>query len=75
MTKVVSNSVRQSPVVSSFVALWKPRLSFLVSFSSVFGYMLGTNGILNWQTVIFLFLGGFLISGASVAINQILEVK
>ena len=74
MTKVASNSARQSPAISSFVALWKPRLSFLVSFSSVFGYMLGTNGLLNWQTVIFLFLGGFLISGASVAINQILEV-
>ncbi len=56
------------------MALWKPRLSFIVAFSSVFGYLLGTQGLLNWQAVIFLFLGGFLISGASVAINQILEV-
>ena len=57
-----------------FVALWKPRLSFLVAFSSVFGYLLGTQGLVNWQIAIFLFIGGFLISGASVAINQIIEV-
>ena len=66
---------RNPSKVGAFIALWKPRLSFLVAFSSAFGYLLGTQGIVNWQVVIFLFVGGFLISGASVTINQILEVK
>ncbi len=52
--------------------LLKPRLSFLVSFSSVFGYALGASRV-DWTQMIFLGLGGFFISGASVAINQILE--
>jgi protoheme IX farnesyltransferase len=38
----------------------KPRLSFLVAFSSAFGYVS---------------LGGFLVSGSAVTINQILEVE
>lgn len=59
---------------ASFVALWKPRLSFLVAFSSLFGYLLGTNGLVDWGVAVFLFLGGFLVSGASVAINQIIEI-
>lgn len=50
----------------------KPRLSFLVSFSSGFGYILGTTSF-NWGVLGMLMLGGFLVSGASVIINQILE--
>lgn len=50
----------------------KPRLSFLVSFSSGFGYLLGASS-LNWGVLGMLMLGGFLVSGASVIINQLLE--
>ena len=57
----------------SYCELLKPRLSFLVAFSSVFGYVLGSTGALNWTSLLMLGLGGFLISGASVTINQILE--
>jgi len=57
----------------SYIELLKPRLSLLVSFSSVFGFVLGSSEVLNWQSLIMLGAGGFLISGASVAINQILE--
>ena len=57
----------------SYVELLKPRLSFLVAFSSVFGYVLGSVGAINWPTLCMLGLGGFFISGASVGINQILE--
>ncbi len=57
----------------SYSELLKPRLSFLVAFSSIFGYALGSTGAINWMTLIMLGLGGFLISGASVTINQIVE--
>jgi protoheme IX farnesyltransferase len=53
--------------------LLKPRLSFLVAFSCAFGYALATKGSVNWPTMLMLTLGGFLLSGASVCINQIIE--
>ncbi len=53
--------------------LLKFRLSFLVAFSSAFGYLLGIQGTFFWIPFIMLCLGGFLISGASVTINQIIE--
>jgi len=59
--------------LKAYVELLKPRLSFLVAFSSVFGYVLGTSGPLNWPALWMLGLGGFLVSGASVTINQIIE--
>lgn len=48
------------------------RLSFLVAFSSGFGYALGTSNF-SWVTLGWLFFGGLLVSGASVTINQIIE--
>jgi heme o synthase len=52
--------------------LLKFRLSFLVAFSCAFGYVLASADI-NWITLSMLFLGGFLLSGSSVTINQIIE--
>lgn len=52
--------------------LLKFRLSFLVAFSCAFGFVLASEQI-NWTTLIMLFLGGFLLSGSSVTINQIIE--
>ncbi len=52
--------------------LLKFRLSFLVAFSCVFGFVLATPNV-NWNTLVMLFLGGLLLSGSSVTINQIIE--
>src|SRR6187399_1895372 len=57
----------------AFVEMLKVRLSFLVAFSCAFGYMLAVKGSINIQTLIMLTFGGFLMSGASVCINQIIE--
>ncbi|MDX2303006.1 MAG: heme o synthase [Microscillaceae bacterium] len=54
-------------------ALLKPRLSFLVAFSAGFGFLLGAEGEINWLSFLILAFGGFLISGASIIINQVLE--
>jgi protoheme IX farnesyltransferase len=56
----------------AYFELLKFRLSFLVAFSCGFGYVLGSAAV-NWTTLAMLFLGGFLLSGASVIVNQILE--
>ncbi len=59
--------------VRAFVELLKPRLSLLVAFSCAFGYGLATRGNVDWVTLSLLTLSGFLLSGASVTINQIIE--
>lgn len=45
----------------------------LVAFSCAFGYGLATRGQVDWITLTILTLAGFLLSGASVAINQVIE--
>ncbi|EAY29045.1 heme o synthase [Microscilla marina] len=57
----------------TYTELLKPRLSFLVAFSAAFGYLLAFEGTINWATFISLSMGGFLVSGASIMINQIIE--
>jgi heme o synthase len=57
----------------SFAELLKFRLSMLVAFSCAFGYGLALQGSVDWITLTMLFIGGFLMSGASVCINQIIE--
>lgn len=57
----------------AFVEMLKVRLSLLVAFSCAFGYMLAVKGSVNVQTLLMLTFGGFLMSGASVCINQIIE--
>ncbi|MBL7878019.1 MAG: protoheme IX farnesyltransferase [Cyclobacteriaceae bacterium] len=59
--------------LGAFVELLKPRLSLLVAFSCAFGYGLATQGIMNWTILLILTFSGFLLSGASVTINQIIE--
>ncbi|CAN5388639.1 heme o synthase [soil metagenome] len=56
----------------AYFELLKFRLSFLVAFSSGFGYLLGVRAF-DWLPFFMLCIGGFLISGASVTINQVLE--
>lgn len=72
-TDIVTLSGMQK--ISLYLALLKPRLSFLVAFSSGFGYILAAHSDINWSVLLLLSLGGFLVSGASVTINQVLEVE
>jgi heme o synthase len=52
--------------------LLKFRLSLLVAFSCAFGFTLASP-VIHWPTLIMLFIGGFLLSGASITINQVIE--
>lgn len=58
--------------VQAYVQLLKFRLSLLVAFSCGFGFVLASSNT-NLVTLGMLFIGGFLLSGASVTINQIIE--
>lgn len=58
--------------VRAYAELLKPRLSFLVAFSSAFGYALGATSV-DWGVLALVMVGGFLVSGSAVIINQLLE--
>ena len=62
-----------SAKAKAFIELLKVRLSLLVAFSCAFGYALATRGDINWTILFMVTMAGFLLSGASVCINQILE--
>jgi heme o synthase len=60
--------------IRAYSDLIKLRLSSLVTFSAVFGYILGDRGVsFGWSGFIGLVFGGFLITGASGAANEIME--
>jgi len=61
-----------SGIFSDFKQLTKVGLSLSVVFSAVAGYLLGVDSI-NWNTVVLLALGGYLMVGASNAFNQVVE--
>jgi protoheme IX farnesyltransferase len=57
-----------------YYELIKFRLSALVTFSAAFGFILGDSGVVfSWGKFFALIVGGFLISGASGAANEIWE--
>ena len=59
--------------IKAYSELLKTRLSLLVSFSSAFGYALAIGEKVDWMQLAMLFTAGFLISGASCTINQVIE--
>ena len=75
-TQNIAGSITLAEKLKASFQLLKPRLSFLVAFSSAFGYVLGYSGSsIDWVVLSMLSLGGFLVSGASVTVNQMLEVS
>ncbi|MEM7102649.1 MAG: heme o synthase [Bacteroidota bacterium] len=60
--------------IRDYYQLVKFRLSLVVVFSAAMGYLLaaGTTGF-SWLGLLMLSLGGFLLTGASNALNQVLE--
>ncbi len=66
----VSPSIRQK--LADYGTLVKFRLNVLVVFSAVMAYMIAGDRI-NWIGALVLGLGGFLVTGAANALNQVLE--
>jgi protoheme IX farnesyltransferase len=72
-THSLSGSTFAKAKAKAYYELLKPRLSFLVAFSCAFGFGLASQGHINWINLSMLTLGAFLLSGASVCINQVIE--
>jgi len=77
MAKAISISLNTYNVLSlkvkDYAALAKLRLSFLVVFSAVIGYLFAGTGPISISHILVLVLGGILVTGASNAINQVIE--
>ncbi len=59
--------------LSDYALLFKFRLSFTVVFSSVIAYCIAAHETLLFSNVVFVFIGGFLITAGANAFNQVLE--
>lgn len=70
-TPVLANN-RHTSKLSDFTQLLKLRLSWLVVFSALTAYFMGTTDY-SWIKILMLTLGGFLVTGSSNAFNQIIE--
>ncbi len=59
--------------VRDFLELTKMRLTTMVVFSAVLGYVIAADGAINIIPMLVLAVGGFCVAGAANAINQVLE--
>lgn len=72
MSRVSNLTTKPTSVISDFKEITKMRLSLSVVFSSIAGYLLGTDAV-NFYNILLLALGGYFMVGASNAFNQIIE--
>jgi len=74
-TKAISgNSISLlAQKISDYKELVKLRLNLTVVFSAVMAYLIASVGSVLWGEVAILALGGFLVTGAANALNQVLE--
>lgn len=68
---VIFEGFRQA--VIDFGLLVKFKLTLLVLFSAVMSYAIVCEGAVNWGAMLLLAVGGFFITGAANALNQVLE--
>ncbi|MBK8967512.1 MAG: heme o synthase [Saprospiraceae bacterium] len=62
-----------SQALTDFGLLVKFKLSLMVLFSALISYAIAAGGQMSWQGMTFLAIGGFLVTGAANALNQVLE--
>jgi protoheme IX farnesyltransferase len=59
--------------ISDYAVFIKLRLSVLVVFSSVIGFIIASGSNFNWVEILWLTLAGFLVTGSANGLNQIIE--
>lgn len=70
-TATLVNSLSQK--VADYGLLVKFKLTLTVVFSAVMAYLIAAKAAANWPDAVMLFIGGFLVTGAANALNQVLE--
>jgi len=74
------NQVKQTAIfegftqaITDFGLLVKFKLTLLVLFSAVMSFAIVSEGSVNWTAMLLLAFGGFMVTGAANALNQVLE--
>lgn len=69
---LAKEQVDATPWLTDVLVLFKSRLALLVVVSAVLGYLMGASEV-NWSELVFLALGGYLLTGGSGGLNQVWE--
>ncbi len=72
-TKSIKSKSLVLQKVRDYTQLIKIRLTLTVVFSSVLAFLIASPGAIDWVAVLILFSGGFLVTSAANALNQVLE--
>ena len=56
--------------MKDYIALTKPRITWLILMSTGIGYFFGARGVWNWWTLLHTVLGTGLIASGTAALNQ-----
>lgn len=72
ITSSIENKTTIKSIITDFKLLTKVGLSISVVFTSITGYLLGADSI-DYNTILKLAIGGYLMVGASNAFNQVIE--
>lgn len=59
--------------IQDLVVLVKFRLNIVVVFTAVAAFVIASQGAFEWPSLVLLSIGGFLVTGAANALNQVLE--
>lgn len=77
MIKEESVHTKETPFfiekIKDYAQIMKPKVSFMVAFSSILGYLLVPGTLFSWGPMMALFLGGILVTLGAHSINQMIE--
>ena len=75
MSREAVDSIKsgQSNWLMDYAILFKHKLTLFVVFSAMMSYMASISGPVNWFKFALLFIGGFCITAAANALNEVLE--
>jgi len=75
MSKEAVNSIKsgQYSWYNDYAMLFKHKLTMFVVFSAMMSYLASIEGHVNWISFALLFVGGFCITAAANALNEVLE--
>ncbi|MEL6988365.1 MAG: heme o synthase [Bacteroidota bacterium] len=72
-SKSYSTKLTWSEKINDYKMLVKMRLNFMVVISSILAFLMVSGGNFTWVQLLVLGLGGFFVTGAANALNQVLE--
>ncbi len=73
VTSIETNNNLVYSKIEDYALLVKLRLTVVVVMSSVFGYFIAANSLWTFSDLMLIICGGFLVTGAANALNQVLE--